>query len=424
MRSLVIILLLLLAVACDAGVGDRDHVRESDPTALVEQSHTVDDARPEPTVAATGASATVTAWAATDDGVIDGFCPADPGRYVFRSTKVHAKPVNGWELSGTSKPGRIVLEWGEPAVSGVTGYVVTRHSGAPDLSVARGWTRVVEGSVRTFVVNAGSGGGDWVDMMGIEPCTNYRYRVFPITPDGLGFPVGPLDFWSPSSERLAPRRSWVASVKDLEVWPTGRGATLTWDLLERPTREGIVVQSSTKEHDVINFSEPMAVLPPDITAYTVLTRGFNPAPHLWYCYGVGAFNDYGVQTLPVQRACISGADMVHCSMTTEDVSQEFGPHLMIRFHGCEEANTEVVRRELTADGFEVSKVNEPCTWGPNEFYSRGGYNYHEGILKCEYDDTDVKPGTWYVYELTQTLKDGRTFTSHHEVLTHPRAEVP
>ena len=425
MRSLAIILLLVLAVACDAGVGDRDHVREPDPTALVVLSRTVDDGNAEATVAATGASATVTAWAET----VDGFCPADPGRYVFRSTKIHAKPASDWELSGKAKQGHIELEWGEPPVSGVTGYVVTRHSGAPDLSRALGWTQVVEGSMRTFVVNARSREGQWADTE-IEPCTTYRYRVFPITSDGLGFPVGALDISSLPSE-LPDGSAVVSWLGNFEVWPTRNGATLTWELPTDPARQGILVRTSTKDNDDIQHTTHMAVVPPDITAYTVLTRGYDPSPHVQYCYSVGAFNDYWAPTMEHRMSCVSSSEMVHCRETTEEVSQGFGPRVTIRFRGCKKASKEVVRHELTTDGFKDSKFEQPCRWDPSDpgihdgfDYDEVGFDYNEGILICEYVDTDVKPGTWYVYELTQTLKDGRTFTSYHEVLTHPRAEVP
>ena len=418
MRSLAIIPLLLLAAACDAGIGDRDHVRESDPTALVTSSPDVDDARSEPTVAATGASASVTAWAETDDG----FCPADPDKYVFRSTKVHAKPVNGWELSGIAKQARIDLEWSEPPVSGVTGYVVTRHSRAPDLSRAHSFAQV-EGSMRTFAVNAGSLEGEWADTE-IEPCTTYRYRVFPVTADGLGFPVGALDVSSLPPEH--PNSSAVvSSLGNFEAWPTRNGATLTWELPADPAREGILVRTMTKHYDDIQHTSQMAVLPPDITAYTVLTRGYDPGrPHLRYCYSVGAFNDFWAPTMEHRMSCVTSSEMVHCLETTEEVSQGGGPRPTIRFRGCEEASTEVVRHELTTDGFQVSKINQPCTWGQSEFSNHGESNDDEGTLTCEYDDTGVKPDTWYVYELRQTLEDGRTFTSHHEVVTGPVYAAP
>ena len=429
MRPLAIILLLLLAVACDANNnGVAEDVREPDPTASVASPPDVDDDRSEPTVAATGASATVTAWAETDDRVVDGFCPADPDKYVFRSTKVQARPASDWELSGIAKQGHIELEWGEPPVSGVTGYVVTRHSRAPDLSRAHSWAQV-EGSMRTFAVNAGSREGEWADT-DIEPCTTYRYRVFPVTADGLGFPVGALDVSSLPPE-LPDGSAVVSRLGNFEVLPTRNGVTLTWELPADPAREGILVRTSTKDDDEIQHTTHMAVLPSDITAYTVLTRGYDPRPHVRYCYSVGAFNDFWAPTMEHRMSCVSSSEMVHCLETTEEVSQGVGPRVTIRFRGCKKASTEVVRHELTVDGFKDSKIEQPCGWFPSDpaihdgfDNDDGGFDYNEGILICEYVDTDVKPGTWYVYELTQTLKDGRTFTSHHEVVTHPSAEVP
>ena len=282
--------------------------------------------------------------------------------------------------------------------------------------------------MRTFAVNAGSREGEWADTE-IEPCTTYRYRVFPVTADGLGFPVGALDISSLPPE-LPDSSAVVSSLGNFEVWPTRNGATLTWELPTDPARKGILVRTLTIDYDVIDISAPMAVLSPDITAYTVLTRGYDPRPHVRYCYSVGAFNDYWAPTMEHRMSCVSSSEIVHCRETTEEVSQGFGPRVTIRFRGCKKASKEVVRHELTTDGFKDSKFEQPCGWFPSDpgihdgfDYDEVGFDYNEGILICEYVDTDVKPGTWYVYELTQTLKDGRTFTSYHEVLTHPRAEV-
>lgn len=747
MRYLAIIpLLCMLAVACDARSEAVYESARLAAAARVALSPTLDvDATEQPVATPTvqpadataTATATVVATDEADEGrgvVIDGFCPSEFAPVRVKSTRDSAKWGNEWELIGTARKGGIVLEWDEPSVAGVTGYVVTRHSRDSN-------GEMVQGSVRTFAVDTLTS-GRYADVIDIEPRAVYRYRVFPVTADGLGFPTAPLEILSPPAEppeapiratarywgdrwyvrgyyvflepisvmrvlrrdsgeaewqmiyddngsiypgntfgvwsdqdfdpstdydyavclgnaagisravtteanqqdasqqietesvQVGPPRDiqatafpyylsvywqpvsdatvtgyavecqpvsqdhtrnrhlrtysrarnyvtinlsfpdacrskfrvravtdegrgpwsewtevhstdaeqpqaepskpeivtltathsvvhmvwrtedplaglevrylrrrvgaegdfraygclqWVKleefnweyscsgssagftdeydvrpdteyeyavqakredvispmsdpvsartrfnpstinrrplPVYDLEGIPTSEGFRLTWELPDDPTLKGILVEPNTVDHDLVRGSEPI-VLPPDQTELLVLTRGYDPEPRR-YVYDLKTFNDFGTQSVGLQRATASAANFVHCRATTEELMRaDVGHHLTIRFRGCEESTTQVIRRELTADGFEVDEINQPCTWRPSEVYNRGGFNHWEGTLKCEYIDATVEPGTWYIYELTQTLADGREFKSHHEIVTRPRDDAP
>ena len=402
------------AVACDSNSMAASEVGGPDATDQLVHSTTtvVEDVGSKSSDDIRAASATVTAATEGDDAVVDGFCPVHPDGDIVRPTKANAKSPNGWELSGTVKSDSVVLKWSEPEVAGVSGYVVTRHSSAPDLSRPHSWTQVVEGSVRAFAVKGRTADGEWADTTDIEPCTNYRYRVFPITPDGLGLPTAGLEIWSLPAQVPAGyvKRHW--SVTDVEAWPTRNGLLLTWKLPADSSNEGILIRGRSSNHGDVIVDVEAAVLPPDTVAYSVLTRGDYPWSRYRYCYEVGAFHAYGTQTLKNQRACISQSELVHCRMTSEEATPLVGPNpkVTIEFRGCEEASTETTRHELTVDGFEVSKVDHECVWEPSG---------NEGILKCEFDDSSVKPDTWYIYELSQTLAYGREFKSLHEVHTSP-----
>ncbi len=739
MRPLVIIpLLLLLAVACDSvHEAIESGFNLAVATRVPTPTNTIDDDVPEPVTTTPVAEPTVSDPAPSEDErgvVIDGLCPAEVEPVTVR-TRHHPEDTEVWEVRGTAHQGRIVLEWDEHTVPGVTGYIVTRHS-----SEGRG--KVLDGSVRTFAVDAVSNGGAYADSTDIEPRIEYHYRVFPVTVGGIAFPSEPLEIWSipersptapikasagysnggwrlranypylkpvngmrvlrrasgearweivhdeislPDShhahfpgfgsdtwrdedvnqstdyeyavcfgnaagigravlvdasrvvepetvgidpprgikvvrfpyyitvhwtpvddtsvtgyrvERLqvndddihrlhfgtydraenyvtmntyfpnvaeskfrvrsvtregrGPWSEWVGvnivdadgdraelskpefvtatathslvhlvwrtedsldgldvrylrrqigtedeftaydcfdwvslsefnwdwtcagqyasftdeydvrpdteyeymvqtkrgdfvspmsdpvsvrtrvnpsvverrplPVYDLEALPTSDGVLLTWELPDDPTLKGTLLWETEQDHDV-NTRGPPVVLPPDQTSYVALTRGFRPEPYR-YWFDLDTFNDYGTQAVGLQRTYASAPDMLHCRATTEEVMHaDNAHHLTIRFRACDETSTHVIRRELTADGFEVSEVNRPCTWHPSEVATNyRGFDHFGGTLKCEYDDTSVKPGMWYVYELTQTLEDGRMFKSHHEILTYPRVD--
>lgn len=261
----------------------------------------------------------------------------------------------------------------------------------------------------------------FTDEYDVRPNTEYEYAVQTKRWDVVSPMSDPVSVRTTANPSTVERRP--LPVYDLESVPTSDGVRLTWELPDDPTLKGILIWQIEQDHD-INERGPPVVLPPDQTDYVALTRGYRPEP--WrYWFEVETFNDYGTQAVGFQRVYASAPEMLHCRVTTEEVVRDdVGHHLTIRFRGCEEARTEVVRHELTADGFEVSETDQPCAWVASEPQIRRGFNYFEGTLVCEYVDASVKPGTWYNYELTQTLADGREFMSTHEVVTRPIYDAP
>ena len=257
----------------------------------------------------------------------------------------------------------------------------------------------------------------WTDDYNVRPDTEYEYAV----QTKRGDDVGPMS--DPVSVRTRAIPTHVKrpplQLHDLEGMPTSDGFLLSWELPEDPTLEGIWVLGHSGQDDVVELVGPV-VLPPDQTDYLVLTRGFRPEPYR-YWFDLYTFNEYGTQSVAQQRARTSAAELTHCRATREAVIRaDIGYHLTIRFRACEETSTQVVRRELTADGLKETALEQPCTWTKSDPSISGwGSDYFEGTLKCEYEDSGVLPGRWYVYELTQTFADGRTSATHHEVVTSP-----
>ena len=225
MRILVVILLLLLSVACDSAAPTVDlgfDLAVASPTNTIGDDLTEQDATP------TVAQATVMGPVPRGEErgeVIDGFCPDEVEPATFR-TRYHPEQSDVWELRATAHHGRIVLEWDDPPYQGVTGYVVTRHSRIPNSDFyGPGWpTRMEEGSVRTFTVVESPGKRQWIDTTDIEPSTQYRYRVFPVTHNHFWFPSKPLDISSRPAERPSAPLMVGASFPD-GSWNTGTDST-------------------------------------------------------------------------------------------------------------------------------------------------------------------------------------------------------
>ena len=262
----------------------------------------------------------------------------------------------------------------------------------------------------------------WTDENEVRPDTKYEYAV----QTKRGGVVSPMS--DPVTVRTESIPDTIARppmpVYDLRAWLASDGLLLTWELPDDPTINEIRVLGRTVDQDIVQESWPV-VLPPDQTEYLVLTRGFPPEPKR-ISFRVTTFNDFGRQAVGVPRRSVSASGLTHCRATTESVSRaNDAPNLTVRFRSCEVATTKVFRRELTADGFNVSELKQPCTWRASEVVPGStGPDWFEGTLKCEYDDIDVKPRTWYIYELTQTLPDGREFTSHHEIVTRSLFNMP
>ncbi len=261
----------------------------------------------------------------------------------------------------------------------------------------------------------------WIDDHDVRPDTAYEYAVQLKRGDVVGPASDPVSVRTSTNPDIVERRP--LAVLDFEAEPTSDGVRLTWILPADTTLEGLLVRETRVDNGHPGSFPPM-VLPSYQTEYLALTRGYSPgASH--YSFDVETFNDFGTQAVGFQREYVYPTEMMHCTATTEELLWRNREQVTIRFRACEETLTQVVRRELTADGFEVSTFRQPCVWAQTEVNpNQYGSDELEGTLTCQYDDTGVKPGTWYVYELTQTLEDGRMFTSHHEVVTRPLYVAP
>ena len=262
----------------------------------------------------------------------------------------------------------------------------------------------------------------WTCKDEVRPDTEYEYAVQTKRGDVVSPMSNPVSVRTESVPAAIERPPMP--VCNLEAWLASDGLLLTWELPDDPTLKRIEVLGRTVDQDIVQQSHPVE-LPPDQTEYLVLTRGFPPEPNrIWF--RVATFNDFGRQAVETPRRSVSASGLTHCRATTEGVWRaDVGHHLTIIFRGCEAAIAKVIRHELTADGFKVSELTQPCVWRAGEVVpKRTGPDWFEGTLKCEYVDTSVKPGTWYIYELTQTLADGREFTSTHEIITRPVYDAP
>lgn len=177
-----------VAAACDSNSSAASEVDGPDATDQLVRSTTtvVEDVGSKSSDDIRAASATVTAATEGDDAVVDGFCPAHPDGDIVRPTKANAKSPNGWELSGTVKSDSVVLKWSEPEVAGVSGYIVTRHSSALDLSRPHSWTQIVEGSVRAFAVKGRTDEGEWAaqQISSRAPIIGTAFFQSPLTGSG------------------------------------------------------------------------------------------------------------------------------------------------------------------------------------------------------------------------------------------------
>ena len=256
----------------------------------------------------------------------------------------------------------------------------------------------------------------FTDQSDVRPSTEYEYAVQLMRGKALGQPsewatvrTAPLPF--------KPNR-FPMQVYDLAATPKSDGVELTWTLPDDPTLTGIEIVRTRYESDTIGGLSPDIALAPDATSYKFDTPPW-PGREGNVCFDVRTFNHYGTQEQWASRSCVEEADMLHCGVRWDGVDHEdYGNGIIVTFRGCEETTTEVTRHELTTDGLEVTELSHQCSWeeAPNYRYA--------GTLECEFVEHDVNPETWYLYELTQTMADGREFTSIHEIVTRPRYDAP
>ena len=246
----------------------------------------------------------------------------------------------------------------------------------------------------------------WIDTYGVRPDTEYEYAVQLKRGDVVEPPSEPVSIRTlplPESDRRLP-----LTVYDLEATPKGVGVQLNWTLPTDPTLKGLVVRIIGYDHDIRSERIVRPALSPASTGYFVEdSHGFGVRPA---CVFVQTFNDYGMQWLWGQMTCsLGGAELPDCEPTREWVSKDGNGGIpRISFDSCFPMFTSVVRHELTIDGFKTKASVQPCLPSWSDF----GF-------ECEFEDYDVKPHTWYVYELRQVTLSGEVSQSVRDLVTGP-----
>ena len=255
----------------------------------------------------------------------------------------------------------------------------------------------------------------FTDQYDVKPSTEYEYAVQLMRGKVSGQPsewatirTAPLPF--------TPNR-FPMQVYDLAATPTADGVELTWTLPDDPTLTGIEITARRHEFDIAEHLGLDLVLPPDATSYV-----FNIRPRASddsrVIFSVNTFNSYGVQEQsPSQSNRVHETEYLHCGVGPGGVSRGDNGGTIVTFRGCEESTTTVTRHQITPDGLESEQLSHQCSWEDSPEYR------FSGTIQCEFIDSDAKPDTWYLYELTQTKSDGRTMTVYDEVITHRRREV-
>ena len=246
----------------------------------------------------------------------------------------------------------------------------------------------------------------WTDEIGIRPDTEYEYANQLKRGGTVEPPSEPVSIRTRPLPKTSQRLPM--SVHDLEAEKTEDGVQLSWSQPDDPTLRGLLVSEIVFDRSVRLLQFHYTPLAPGTTRY--LFRNSDALVGYPVCLYVQTFNDHGLQDRWRQSACLESGELNDCVPTQESVrgSGENG-NPEISFDGCEAMSTYVLRHELTIDGFETRAFVQPCR---PAFRSDWGY-------ECRYEDDDVKPSTWYLYELRQVSEYGEVSKSTHEFLTLP-----
>lgn len=252
----------------------------------------------------------------------------------------------------------------------------------------------------------------------VQPDTEYEYAVQLKSGDTVHPPSGPKIVRTAPLPKSRDRRPlWV---QDFNAIPTDRGFELTWDLPDDPTLTGLqLISHCDGAVGPCYLSGP--VLPRDATSYLAVTDDYNP--HVEYCFWLRTINDYGLQSTWGKRLCVDGGELSHCQRREASVERRgggggFGLHYAIELLDCEVSQVRLIRRELTADGFEVKEFNTACPW--SSFPIPNGWpSTFDGtdVLSWRYADYDIKPGRWYVYEMHQIFGNGSMSVNFSSVVS-------
>ena len=126
---------------------------------------------------------------------VEGLCEIRREPVAVESDHNDVIWLEDYELSGKAHQDRIELTWYPQEIPGLIGYRVARYS------YDEPW-RLDGDSIRTFEVNEGS--TEFIDNDGLKPDREYRYRVFPVTTDGIDVPSRRLVIWTMPDELPPP----------------------------------------------------------------------------------------------------------------------------------------------------------------------------------------------------------------------------
>ena len=118
---------------------------------------------------------------ATRGVVIEGLCPAPVGPVTvttFSPGRYFPLPDGVFDLDGTAREGEVIISWDDLGADDVTSYLISRY----ELSSGR---RILGETLRVFSIDAAYGSKQFVDDNDLKPYTGYRYRMFPVTADGI-----------------------------------------------------------------------------------------------------------------------------------------------------------------------------------------------------------------------------------------------
>ena len=125
--------------------------------------------------------------------VIDGICPAEIEPVTVASDSRNSNWGHDRELRATAYADKIVLNWEAPDVPNLSGYIIVRSQNGSDFHDLFQIFRTEE------FASIGQQ-EEYTDSDGIKTATWYRYRVFPLTSEGLEIPSASVTIWSPPDD--------------------------------------------------------------------------------------------------------------------------------------------------------------------------------------------------------------------------------
>ena len=201
------------------------------------------------------------------------------------------------------------------------------------------------------------------------------------------------------------------SVRNIFANSTRDGVELRWSQQTDPSVVGILVHEAIWEYDITIWRREV-LLPADATSHVAPSHKSKTSRGYYYrnVYGIQTINSYGVTDEYDTFGVL--ADFTNLQVGKRETyawdpwsTKEQRPTLLVGMRSDSPVKFEVVRKELTEEGFREKPIPIACAW-----QYRGLDRY------CEIEDLDVVRGRWYIYEIRWQLEDGSWKTDFHEVL--------